>query len=100
MSSIFTLLNDKKVNKDLDNAKGMIMSMKQYYRFNYNINDYIDYYENNEWKVGKIIRCEAKPVRSPENPRDNEAQRQAGGEDDACQEGRQASDHRPPSCRR
>ena len=55
MSSIFTLLNDKKVNKDLDNAKGMIMSMKQYYRFNYNINDYIDYYENNEWKVGKII---------------------------------------------
>lgn len=30
---------------------------------------------------GRIIRCEAKPVRSPENPRDNEAQRQAGGED-------------------
>lgn len=30
---------------------------------------------------GRIIRCEAKPVCSPENPRDNEAQRQAGGED-------------------
>lgn len=30
---------------------------------------------------GRIISCEAKPVRSPENPRDNEAQRQAGGED-------------------
>ena len=30
---------------------------------------------------GRIIRCEAKPVRSPENPRDNEAQRQAGGKD-------------------
>lgn len=29
---------------------------------------------------GRIISCEAKPVRSPENPRDNEAQRQAGGE--------------------
>lgn len=30
---------------------------------------------------GRIISCEAKPVRSPENPRDNEAQRQAGGKD-------------------
>lgn len=30
---------------------------------------------------GRIISCEAKPVRSPENPRDNEAQRQAGGDD-------------------
>lgn len=30
---------------------------------------------------GRIISCEAKPVRSPENSRDNEAQRQAGGED-------------------
>lgn len=30
---------------------------------------------------GRIISCEAKPARSPENPRDNEAQRQAGGED-------------------
>lgn len=30
---------------------------------------------------GRIISCEAKPVRTPENPRDNEAQRQAGGED-------------------
>lgn len=30
---------------------------------------------------GRIIGCVAKPVRSPENPRDNEAQRQAGGED-------------------
>ena len=30
---------------------------------------------------GRIIRCEAKPVRSPENPRDNEAQRQVGGAD-------------------
>ena len=29
---------------------------------------------------GRIIICYAKPVRSPENPRDNEAQRQAGGE--------------------
>lgn len=29
---------------------------------------------------GRIISCEAKPVRSPENPRDNEVQRQAGGE--------------------
>lgn len=29
---------------------------------------------------GRIIGCEAKPVRSPENPRDNEAQRQSGGE--------------------
>lgn len=28
----------------------------------------------------RIISCEAKPIRSPENPRDNEAQRQAGGE--------------------
>lgn len=30
---------------------------------------------------GRIVSCEAKPVRSPENPRDNEAQQQAGGED-------------------
>lgn len=30
---------------------------------------------------GRIISCEAKPVLSPENPRDKEAQRQAGGED-------------------
>ena len=30
---------------------------------------------------GRIISCKAKPVRSPENPRDNEAQQQAGGED-------------------
>jgi len=30
---------------------------------------------------GRIISCEAKPVRSPENPRDNDAQRQSGGED-------------------
>lgn len=30
---------------------------------------------------GRIISCEAKPVRSPENLRDNEAQRQVGGED-------------------
>lgn len=30
---------------------------------------------------GRIVRCEAKPIRSPENPRDNEAQRQVGGED-------------------
>ena len=29
----------------------------------------------------RIITCEAKPTRSPENPRDNEAQRRAGGED-------------------
>lgn len=30
---------------------------------------------------GRIIHCEAKPMRSPENPRDNEAQRRAGDED-------------------
>lgn len=30
---------------------------------------------------GRIIRCEAKPVYTPGNLRDNEAQRQAGGED-------------------
>lgn len=30
---------------------------------------------------GRIISCTAKPVRSPENPRDNEAQKQTGGED-------------------
>lgn len=30
---------------------------------------------------GRIIRCEAKPVCTPGNLRDNEAQRQAGGED-------------------
>lgn len=30
---------------------------------------------------GRIVSCEAKPQRSPENPRDNEAQRQAGGAD-------------------
>lgn len=30
---------------------------------------------------GRIVSCEAKPQRSPENPRDNEAQREAGGED-------------------
>lgn len=30
---------------------------------------------------GRIINCEAKPIRSPENPRDSEAQRRAGGED-------------------
>ena len=30
---------------------------------------------------GRIISCEAKPVLSPENPRDNDAQRQAGGDD-------------------
>lgn len=30
---------------------------------------------------GRIISCEAKPQRSPENPRDNDAQREAGGDD-------------------
>lgn len=30
---------------------------------------------------GRIIHCEAKPERSPENPRDNDAQKQAGGND-------------------
>lgn len=30
---------------------------------------------------GRIIRCEARPERSPENPRDVNAQIQAGGED-------------------
>lgn len=30
---------------------------------------------------GRIISCEAKPVRSPENSRDNDAQRESGGED-------------------
>jgi len=30
---------------------------------------------------GRIVGCEAKPQHSPENPRDNDAQRQAGGED-------------------
>lgn len=30
---------------------------------------------------GRIVSCEAIPKRSPENPRDNEAQRQAGGAD-------------------
>ena len=30
---------------------------------------------------GRIISCEANPKRSPENARDNDAQRQAGGED-------------------
>ncbi|MEG1618172.1 MAG: DNA/RNA non-specific endonuclease [Eubacterium sp.] len=30
---------------------------------------------------GRIISCEAKPQRSPENFRDNDAQREAGGED-------------------
>lgn len=30
---------------------------------------------------GRIISCEAKPQRSPENPRDNVAQREAGGDD-------------------
>lgn len=29
---------------------------------------------------GRIVSCEAKPVRSPENPRDNGAQQQTGGE--------------------
>lgn len=30
---------------------------------------------------GRIVGCEAKPQRSPENPRDHDAQRDAGGED-------------------
>lgn len=30
---------------------------------------------------GRIISCDAKPVRTPENPRDNKAQQEAGGED-------------------
>ena len=30
---------------------------------------------------GRIVRCEAKPERTPENPRDINAQRQVGGED-------------------
>lgn len=30
---------------------------------------------------GRIISCEAKPMSSPENPRDNKAQQQVGGED-------------------
>lgn len=30
---------------------------------------------------GRIVRCEATPVRSPENPRDSGAQQQAGGEE-------------------
>lgn len=30
---------------------------------------------------GRIVSCEATPKKSPENPRDNEAQRQAGGKE-------------------
>ena len=30
---------------------------------------------------GRIIKCEATPQRTPENPRDNDAQKHAGGED-------------------
>lgn len=30
---------------------------------------------------GRIVHCEAKPHRSPENPRDNDAQMEAGGDD-------------------
>lgn len=44
--------------------------------FTYELNGNI--YKTDE--KGRIISCEAKPVRSPENPRDNEAQRQTGGE--------------------
>lgn len=30
---------------------------------------------------GRIVRCEANPIRSPENERDNDAQRRVGGDD-------------------
>ena len=32
-------------------------------------------------KIGRIILCDGRPVLSPENPRDNDAQRQAGDKD-------------------
>ena len=43
----------------------------------YELNGYI--YTTDE--QGRIVHCEAKPKRTPENPRDINAQRQAGGED-------------------
>ena len=43
----------------------------------YELNGNIYTTDDNE----RIISCEARPIRSPENPRENEAQLQAGGAD-------------------
>lgn len=59
-----------------DNGKVYSIDGKLQPNTTYELNGNV--YTTNE--NGRIISCEAKPVRSPENPRDNEAQRQAGGE--------------------
>jgi hypothetical protein len=60
-----------------DNGDVYMVDGKQKPNITYKLNGSV-YTTDNQ---GRIIRCEAKPQRSPENPRDNEAQRNAGGTD-------------------
>lgn len=72
-----TYVLDKVIYKTDDNGNRYIIDGKLQSNTTYKLNGNIYETDNN----GRIINCEAKPVCSPENPRDNEAQRQAGGED-------------------
>ena len=72
-----TYVVDEIIYKTDDNSNIYSIDGKRQPNTTYELNGNI--YKTDE--NGRIIRCEAKPIRSPENPRDNEAQRQAGGED-------------------
>ncbi len=68
---------DKTVYRTDDNGTVYSIGEKMQSNTKYELNGNV--YKTDD--KGRIISCEAKPVRSPENPRDNEAQRLAGGED-------------------
>lgn len=71
-----TYVLDKVIYKTDDNGNIYSIDGKLQSNATYELNGNIYTTDEN----GRIISCEAKPVRSPESPRDNEAQRQAGGE--------------------
>lgn len=69
--------NAERSSKVDDNGKFYIVDSKLLPNTIYELNGNI--YITDE--QGRIIRCEAKPQRSPENPRDLEAQKEVGGKD-------------------
>ena len=72
-----TYVLEGKVYKTDDNGNVYSIDGKLLPNTTYELNGNI--YRTDE--KGRIISCEANPKRSPENARDNDAQRQAGGED-------------------
>lgn len=72
-----TYVLDGRTYKTDDNGRVYCIDGRMQPNTTYELNGYT--YTTDE--EGRIVSCEAKPTRSPENQRDNEAQREAGGED-------------------